>query len=555
MLQLSSLPQQVYPFAAVLALLALAFIVLFLVPGMMLRRKLGKVIRQLVATAAATQDLTPLFAHDQTFSHLWSEFKETLHKQTAVNAQGIDEVVALRATVPAETFFSTQALIDNRLRTEFFKHLPGIFTGVGIIGTFYGLISGLRLFHISPNQSVVLDSLNSLLHGVWEAFLVSALAIALAMVVTVLEKLLIASLYRKAEALSQLLDSRYESGAGEEYLSRLVRASEESAGQTKSLKDALVTDLRHVLREVTDRQIAAGSAGTAQLGAALVTGLETSLRGPLQKIAEATAGLRADQHAAVGTMLTDALAGFSQRMESLLGDQFANMDRLQRASVGAQDAMFAKFERIAASLERSATATENRQRALTDAMSASIATMQSMTSEAVTRMNTGAQSLQIAASDFATVGQCASSVLNQATDASAHLVQAATSVATATRSLDTTVGDYRATRDVLAQMVTELRAIVDAARKEASLSSDVVLRLEGAATKLARAEGEAEQYLDRVTEVLTQAHSTFADNMQRTLGTANRQFYEELSKATSLLREGIHELEVALVDVPSPRLN
>ena len=43
---------------------------------------------------------------------------------------------ALRATATAEAFFNAQYVVDGRLRTEFFKHLPGIFTGIGIIGTF-----------------------------------------------------------------------------------------------------------------------------------------------------------------------------------------------------------------------------------------------------------------------------------------------------------------------------------------------------------------------------------------------------------------------------------
>ena len=48
--------------------------------------------------------------------------------------------------MPAEAYFNSQYVVDSRLRTEFFRHLPGIFTGVGIIGTFSGLITGLRQF-------------------------------------------------------------------------------------------------------------------------------------------------------------------------------------------------------------------------------------------------------------------------------------------------------------------------------------------------------------------------------------------------------------------------
>jgi len=156
----------------------------------------------------------------------WQEFKETLHEQKEVNARtGVYETVAVRSTVPAEAFFSTQALVDSRLSTEFFKHLPGIFTGIGIIGTFFGLLQGLRAFHVSENPQIARDSLNLLLHGVSEAFIVSASAITLAMVVTFAEKLLVSGLYRKVEEPAQLLDSMFEAGAGEEYLARLVKAS------------------------------------------------------------------------------------------------------------------------------------------------------------------------------------------------------------------------------------------------------------------------------------------------------------------------------------------
>ena len=33
--------------------------------------------------------------------------------------------------------FNTQVLVDTPLNTEFFRHLPGLLTGIGIIGTFW----------------------------------------------------------------------------------------------------------------------------------------------------------------------------------------------------------------------------------------------------------------------------------------------------------------------------------------------------------------------------------------------------------------------------------
>jgi hypothetical protein len=121
-----------------------------------------------------------VFAGDRRLAHLWNEYAESLHVQRE-ERDGQMIVRAVRATVPAELYFNSQVVVDSRLRTEFFKHVPGIFTGIGIIGTFSGLIEGLHAFQISDNAATVRGSLESLMHSVGEAFLVSASAIAAAM--------------------------------------------------------------------------------------------------------------------------------------------------------------------------------------------------------------------------------------------------------------------------------------------------------------------------------------------------------------------------------------
>jgi hypothetical protein len=87
--------------------------------------------------------------------------------------------VRWRSTTLAETFFTEQALIDTPLKTEFYKHLPGILTGLGIIGTFSGLIVGLIRFEVSGDADKVRSSLNGLIQSVGYSFIVSAAAITL----------------------------------------------------------------------------------------------------------------------------------------------------------------------------------------------------------------------------------------------------------------------------------------------------------------------------------------------------------------------------------------
>jgi methyl-accepting chemotaxis protein len=651
-IRLEQLPLQVYVFAGILAFLFIVFLVFFLTRGVLLRATLGRLAKTIRNMEGGDSDPAPLFDRDSALKHLWQEFRKTLHEQRELNMRtGQMEIVALRPTVPAEVFFNTQVLVDNRLRTEFFKHLPGVFTGVGIIGTFTGLIQGLQAFQVSEAPTIVRESLNGLLHGVWLAFLVSALAITLAMVVTLIEKLLLASLYRKVEELNQALDSRLQAGAGEEYLSRLVKASEEGTAQTKILKDALVADLKQVLSDLTERQIAAMAAGNSSLGQSIGAHIQTSLQRPLEEIARATGGLREDQGSAVTKLLTDVMAGFSERLQELFGGQITGINQLQQQTIQALQAAVARLEQMASDVQSSGTkaadamadrlaeamtnmearqtvlnrqtgeflesmralardsqaqADHNRNEALgafstkmtemisalqeqsaraaashsdreeraaqrseesltkmgahvDDVLSAvsrastemanSVTALRTVTTTALDKMNSGAETLFVAASDFAKAGQGVSSVLTQATAATGQLNQAAGSVAAASRSLDGSMAEYKTTRDVIARMVTELQTIVEAAKKEASLTADVLQRIEAAAAKLGRAQADADTYLERISEVLTEAHASFTKNLQSSLTKANSDFYTELSRATKLLSDGIRELESTLGDV------
>ena len=111
-------------------------------------------------------------------SDCWDEYKATLHSQTKPDEMGQEQVVCWRSTVPAEVFFNVETLIAVELKTEYFKHQPGILTGLGIIGTFFGLLKGLFTFSVSSDPEAVRVSLDKLIHGVVEAFTVSAFAIS-----------------------------------------------------------------------------------------------------------------------------------------------------------------------------------------------------------------------------------------------------------------------------------------------------------------------------------------------------------------------------------------
>ena len=81
-----------------------------------------------------------------------------------------------------------------------------------------------------------------------QAFFVSALAIALAMLFTWVEKALLSARYSQVESLQHLIDSLFEASSGQENLERLVVATEAQV--------ALMQDVLEELRKTSSHLVA-----------------------------------------------------------------------------------------------------------------------------------------------------------------------------------------------------------------------------------------------------------------------------------------------------------
>jgi hypothetical protein len=639
--------------ASALAALVIVFFVLFLVPAIRHLFRLRKIANRLNALSDRSPvALGEVFAADERLNHLWNEFAETLHKQSDTR-DGMIRVLAVRSTVPAESYFNSQFVVDSRVHAEFFRHLPGIFTGIGIIGTFSGLIGGLRTFQSGLNLGAtdslqIQGPLRALLQEVGTAFMVSASAITAAMLVTLIEKALLSSLYRYTEEIAQAIDRCFNSGAGEEYLARIVQASEESASQSRILKDALVGDLRELLREATHSQIASAREQNQILALGISNSINDSLREPLQQIAGTVRTASGDQSAAATRMLQDVFSSFSQRLQELFGGQIAGINDLNKQAVGSLNDVVGRLGGLVRTLEdasansgealagRMADAMEkmdqrqdsinaqtgafvdqlrqlvavsqtetnqrlqetlasvgrqvagmvasleavhqqslegNRQReetlathttsavstmtgsvdavvremaAAATAMQEAVGEMSRITSASLDKMAYGADTLNAASNRFAEAGASVIATMTEAAAVATQLRQLGGTMSSSSSVLQRTVEDYGKHRDAVAQMLSELRQVVDRAGREASLTADVLQRIEEAANKLGLAQREADAYLLKVNEVLANAHESFADATLRTLGRVNADFHNKLSSAVGLLSSSIQELEATI---------
>ena len=261
---------------------------------------------------------------DKNQENQWREYSETLHEEHEW-VSGERRIANVRATVPSQVFFSSESVIEPRIHSEFFKHLPGILTGIGIIGTFYGLVSGVQGFDpTKTNPRELAEGLKTLFTAVKYAFFYSGICIFLAISVTAIEKHAFAKCLKSLGALNEKLDALFRTGVGEEYLSRLVDAAQESASQTKQLKESLVADLKGLMTELAERQIAATNGISTSIGDQLTK----SLQGPLEKIAETVRMASGDQSDRAGAVLEQIMTAFMEQMRQSMGNQISGLTTL-----------------------------------------------------------------------------------------------------------------------------------------------------------------------------------------------------------------------------------
>ncbi len=624
----------------------------FIKPSRVLQRELSEAITSLkelrqIASGTPIIDLDGIANKVMTgnvLTHLWSEYRETLHPQKGIDANGYERTIRFRSTALSETFFTEQALVDTPLKTAFFKHLPGILTGIGIIGTFFGLITGLKSFEVSANADLVRKSLSSLLSSVGDAFTVSLGAIAFAMVFTFLEKTTITKCYGDVEELTQLIDSLFDAGAGEEYLSRLVAASETSATQAMQLKDALVSEFKQIMAEVTDLQVSAAARHSTAMSSAIVESFTESISGPMERISRAVDNVGTNQGDAVNKLLTDVLANFSSQMEGIFGGQLRGINELLIQTTETMQGVSSRFETVAAGVQtagenaadvmaekitQAITSIEARQeimntqmgefvvqiknlvqdsqtdtsqkmqrilaelgekvsgmvtqleeqsrestklhqasqiqftettnatvdgfggmvqtlaeevRSASEAMRQSVAGLSKSSRESIDKLNSGADVLYMASSDFAKAGKGVTDTVRESGRAVETITGAANALGAIVKDVRNILSENEKSKDVFGVMVKDLRNLVENAKREASMSEGVIASIRHAAEQLSSAGRQAEDYLREVTEVLGGAHEQFARNIERTLNHGNTTFQKELSEGVGILNIAIKDL-------------
>lgn len=264
--------------------------------------------------------------------HLWSEFNETLVKLK--KADGTEE---LFNTVDAHYFFSEERLIASRLNLSFYRSVPGILTGFGILGTFLGLTFGLGQINItSDNVQVLKVGIRGLLSGAGMAFSTSVWGIALSIVFSLLEKYPANSLRRHLSSLQDDIDKLFTRRTSEYWLADVLEESRQQSSELKkfntdlaiSIASALDEKLANRLIPTFEKFLAAidelTKTGTAKIGETIAKGPGAEiekLTDVLSKVGitlETTVKKSQEIQEQMGTALDDQLNKFSNTITILI---------------------------------------------------------------------------------------------------------------------------------------------------------------------------------------------------------------------------------------------
>jgi putative membrane protein len=329
-------------------------------PAKRLAKELDNIIKNVdegVGVQESKNSLNSLLSANPTLKHAWENYKNSLH-DIREEVDGELQTISSRSTVSSDIFFSQIAIIDTPLKVDFYKHIPGIITGVGIIATFLGLLFGLLAFDPAGDPAKVQSSLALLLGGVGEAFMASGLAILIAMLITWKEKFWLRECYEKLEQLTTVIDLKFEPDeTSEEYLSQLLKSSQANETNARQLKDSLVNDLKTMMTNLIDENKKNQLAFTTQLTESysktskemadqIGRSISDNLQAPLEKIASSVQQVSGDQSSAVQELMTDVLTAFMTKLESTFGSQMTGMSEMMTQSVSAMKEMQLGFTRL-----------------------------------------------------------------------------------------------------------------------------------------------------------------------------------------------------------------
>lgn len=192
------------------------------------------------------QDICIVIQKNILLKDIWNDFKKSLTRHVDENGKQ-----CLYSSNDAGEYFRFSTVTQN-MSFSYWQNFGGIFTGIGILGTFFGLMLGLEGVDLSSSDVTVLrEGIGNLLNGISVAFGTSLIGIIFALGYGIVHHIHVSKLQDMIVRLAQQIEDMYPRITVEQWLSDSYSEGQE---QTRTLKN-LSEDIAQQLGEVLDAQL------------------------------------------------------------------------------------------------------------------------------------------------------------------------------------------------------------------------------------------------------------------------------------------------------------
>ena len=214
--------------------------------------------------------LKTAFDCNSELAEVWHEFQNSLITREPKENQA----KIVYKTDEASLFFSEERLLGQHMNLRFWNSVSALLVGLGILGTFVGLVWGLRSFSgINDFTSdEIREAIKELLPGVSTAFVTSVWGMLTSLLFNGLEKWRINRINRAIAELQHALDQLFTLTMPEEIA---FRQEDELKQQTAALK-SFSTDLANDIKRAMDSIISEARAQDAQTNQEIIQELQNT---------------------------------------------------------------------------------------------------------------------------------------------------------------------------------------------------------------------------------------------------------------------------------------
>ncbi len=238
----------------------------------------------------------------------------------------------------AESVISPSQIAYRIVNSEFTRHLPGMATAVGIIGSFIGLTGGLGQYNPKNDASVKL-----LIDEVKMAFFGSLGAIVVAVLVTFVEKFYTSKLINKISELVDTLDENHPVKPAEVQLIEGISALKDGIEKVEQHSKQSTEVLNNIQKSINEAHTSTTRSidnfrllvsddtnlilkdGFGSLGDNIRDGIVEILQEPLNAVTQSIQQTTQSTNDGVQQLLTQVLSDFQKQLEGTFGEQMQSI--------------------------------------------------------------------------------------------------------------------------------------------------------------------------------------------------------------------------------------